>query len=144
MPIILVDGDVCDVGQHYQNVVSQRYGVLKPKLLLQTLAIRLLVCCFTMFVKLTKTAKSLSYILTRWLVCKNLPSGWPCVIARRGFFQYSGSALTPVGQGESLYVSPAGDGGLSTGSVGTTATAVAKAYGPTDSNGYTYVFVNVT
>lgn len=135
-------GGLGDVGLHYQNTVSQRYGVPAQVALANSgdKAVGMLLYDIR---ELDENGEKLILHPDKMARMQATPSGWPCVILRRGFIQYSGSSLTPVGQGETLYLSPANDGGLSTGSVGTTATAVAKAYGPTDSQGYTYIYIDV-
>ena len=136
-------GQLGDVGQHYKNVVSQRYGV--PAFVAAATNSGDAVVGMTLYDvrEVDENGEKLILHPDKMARMQAVPSGWPVPILRRGFVQYSGFTQSPVGQGEAIYLSPAGDGTPSTSGAAGVSTKIGRAYGPTDSNGYTYIFVDV-
>ena len=134
-------GMIGDVGQHYQNVVAQRYGV--PAFVGAVTNSGDTAVGITLYdVRETdENGERLILHPDKMERMQAVPSGWPVPICRRGFFQYSGFTVSPKG-GEPIYLSPANDGSFSTSGSAGVSTRVGTAYGPTGSNGYTYVFLD--
>ncbi len=131
-----------DVGAHYQNVVSQRYGV-SPLVG----ACKSGSACVGMTLydvrETDENGEKLILHPDKMARMQAVPSGWPVPILRRGFVQYSGFTNSPNGQGEAMYLSPANDGTVSQSGTANVSTQVGRIYGPRDSQGFTYIFVDV-
>lgn len=132
-----------DVGQHYQNVVSQRYGV-SPLVAAATSGAKAVGMTLYDVREYDENGEKLILHPDKMARMQAVPSGWPVPILRRGFVQYSGITLPSVsGQGEILYLSPANDGTASPSGTPGVSTPVGRIYGPKDSQGFTYIFVDV-
>lgn len=130
-----------DVGKHYQNVVSQRYGWPAQVAAAASSGSTVVGMLLYDVKEVDENGEKLILHPDKMQRMQVVPSGWPVPILRRGFVQYSGITVV-TGQGENLYLAAAGDGSIST-SGSAVATKVGRAYGPTDSQGYTYIFVDV-
>ncbi len=132
-----------DVGAHYQNVVAQRYGVSPLVSKCTNTGSKCVGMTLYDIRETDENGERLILHPDKMERMQAVPSGWPVPILRRGFIQYSGMTLSPTGQGEPLYLSPANDGTVSFSGVAGQSTNVGRIYGPSDSQGFTYIFVDV-
>ena len=136
-------GMIADVGAHYQNVVSQRYGVPAFVGAVTNSGDNCIGMTLYDVRELDENGEKLILHPDKMSRMQAVPSGWPVPILRRGFVQYSGFTNSPAGQGEPLYLSPANDGTVSQSGTAGVSTKVGRIYGPKDAQGFVYLFVDV-
>jgi len=138
-------GQIGDVGAHYQNVVSQRYGVPAFVGAVTNSGDSCIGMTLYDVRELDENGEKLILHPDKMERMQAIPSGWPVPILRRGFVQWSGlgSASNIVGQGESAYLSPANDGTISASGNANVSTKIGRFMGPRDSQGFVYLFVDV-
>ncbi len=130
-----------DVGAHYQNVVAQRYGVPAFVGAVTNSGDNCVGMTLYDIRETDENGERLILHPDKMERMQAVPSGWPVPILRRGFVQYSGFTVSPLG-GEAIYLSPANDATISISGSSPASTRVGTAYGPTGTQGFTYIFVN--
>lgn len=131
------------VGAPWQNVVSNRYGV-QPYVAQVTNSGDLTIGLTLYDVReYDENGEKLILHPDKAARMQAVVSGQPVPILRRGLVLYSGVDGIPVG-GDIAYLSPAGNGSVSTSGTAGVSTKVGTFYGPPDSNGYVFLFVDVS
>lgn len=126
-----------DVGAHYDNIVSQRYGV-QPFVGLTTASGDFPLGILLYDVRETdENGEKLAFHPDKQARMQAVLSGQAVPIATKGIFLYSGVSGTAVA-GQPAYAN--GNGGIQAGGAGTTtATKVGNFLGPADANGWVYL-----
>jgi hypothetical protein len=137
--------DLGSVGTQFGNVVSDRYGV--QPYVVDTIASG--DSCLGVLLydirEVDENGEKLILHPAKMERMQAVLSGWPVPILRRGLITYSGLEVNvaPVG-GENAYLSPGQVGTITTSGAAGVSTKVGKFLGPKDSNGWVYVWLDVT